>query len=225
MKKLFSDQIYDVLNFDGGFIVVYRRGESDDKVVISYKSVMLETGVVSQRTRDDYEYIKFGDIHSGLKFEGADFITCNCVKLENGNLFIVTKNGDAAIMDNDGITQWQGTIRYKDCGPSGVACHGHTLWASFSERNALVRFNLRTMREELRIGGSNDSSFLGPEGLSIDERRGVLSVCNSRGNNILEVNVKSYTVQEKAVFDEPVHQYMQIEGREFVLLDSGLYIL
>lgn len=225
MKKVFSDYIYDILGFDGGFMVVYRRGERDGKVVVSYKSVMMETGVVSQRTKDDYEFIKFGDIHSSFEFKGADFITCNCVKMDNDNLFIVTQSGDAAIIDNDGNTQWQGIIRYKDCGPAAVVRLGHTLWASFPERNALVRFNLRTMREELRIGGSNDSSFAGPKGLWIDEHRGTLLVCNSKGNNILEVNVKTYTVQEKAVFDEPVHQYMQVEGKEFVLLDSGLYLL
>ena len=56
LKKLFSEQIYDVLSYETGFIVVYRRPEIEDKVVVSYKSVSLENGVVSQRTRADYEY-------------------------------------------------------------------------------------------------------------------------------------------------------------------------
>ena len=84
---------------------------------------------------------------------------------------------------------------------------------------------MNTMREELRIGGSNDSSFMGPEGLWIDEEQGKLIVCNSGANNLLEVNMKTYTVAEKATFDEPVHKYLKIGTREFVVLDSGLYLL
>lgn len=225
MKKLFSDEIYDVLPYEGGFMVVYRRKEVQDRIVISYKSVSLESGVVSQRTRADYEYIKFGERARSLEFEGAQFITSRCTVIDNDRLFVVMPDGNAKILDKDGYTEWEGTVRYKDCGPSSVAHHGHTLWASFADRNALIRFNLRTMREELRIGGSNDSSFAGPDGLCVNEPEGQLMVCNAKANNLLEVNMKTYTVHERAVFEEPVHRYMRIEGKEFVLLDSGLYLL
>lgn len=225
MKKLFSDDIYDILEFDGGFIVVYRRSEVEDKFVVSYKSVRLENGVVSQRTRADYEYIKFCGIDPGFEPQSGEFITCSCAKLENGSIFVVSKAGEAKVIDSNGNTEWQGTIRYKDCGPSSIAHHGHTLWASFSERNALIRFNLRTMREELRIGGSNDSSFSGPEGLWLNEPEGQLVVCNAKANNILEVNIKTYTVRERAAFDEPVHRYLRVGNKEFAVLSSGLYLL
>lgn len=225
MKKLFSDDIYDILDFDGGFIVVYRRNEVEDKIVVSYKSVRLDDGTVSSRTRADYEFIKFGEVYPKVGLQSSEFITCSCAKLDGGGVFIVTKEGDAKIVDRDGFTEWQGTIRYKDCGPSAVAHEGHTLWASFPDRNALIRFNLRTMREELRIGGSNDSSFSGPKGLWINEPEGQLVVCNSKARNILEVNMKTYTVRERASFDEPVHRYIRVDGREFAVLDSGLYLL
>lgn len=225
VKKLFSDYIYDILDFEDGFIVVYRRNEIEDKVVVSYKSVELQSGMVSQRTRADYEYIKFGNVAPTDELKPSEAITCSCVKLENGSIFVVTKDGDAKIYDSDGVTEWQGTIRYKDCGPSAIAHHGHTLWASFTERNALIRFNLRTMREELRIGGSNDSSFSGPEGLWIDASNDQLVVCNSKEHNILEVNMKTYIVRERAAFDEPVHRYVRIGSKELAVLDSGLYLL
>lgn len=225
MKKLFSDEIYDILEADEGFIVVYRHSEVEDKVIVSYKSVNTETGVVSQRTRTDYEYVKFAGIDPNFDPQSSKFITCSCAVLEDGGIFVVSKNGDARVIDADGNTSWQGTIKYKDCGPSSVAYYGHTLWASFSERNSLIRFNLRTMREELRIGGSNDSSFSGPEGLWINEPEGQLIVCNSKANNILEVNIKTYTVRERAVFDEPVHKYLRVGNKEFAVLDSGLYLM
>ena len=225
VKKLFSDKIYDILEVGNGFIVVYRRPEIDDKVVVSYKSVSLENGVVTKRIKADYEFVKFGPNYSTVNFQVDNFITSSCVELDGGRLFIVSKSGDAKIVEPNGCTEWQGTIRYKDFGPSAIAHFGHTLWASFSEKNALIRFNLRTMREELRIGGSNDSSFSAPEGMWIDQPAGKLLVCNSTGNNLLEVDMKTYTVMERAVFEEPVHKYLRIGEREFVVLDSGLYLL
>ena len=225
MKKLFSDEIYDILDFEGGFIVVYRRNEVEDKIVVSYKSVLLNSGVVSQRTRTDYQFVKFGDLDPTGEFKSGEFITCSTAKLENGSLFVVTKNGDAKIFDSDGIVEWKGTIKYKECGPASIAHSGHTLWASFPKRNALIRFNLRTMREELRIGGSNDSSFNSPEGLWINEKDGQLIVCNAGSHNLLEVNMKTYTVRERAVFDEPVHRYLHLDNKELAVLDSGLYLL
>lgn len=225
MKQLFSEQIYDILEVEHGFIVVYKRAEVEDKVVVSYKSVSLEDGVVTQRTRADYEYVKYGENFSAATFNSGNFVNNSCVKLENGRLFAVSVDGEAKIIDNEGNTEWEGTIRYKGSGPSSIAGYGHTLWASFADKNALIRFNLRTMREELRIGGSADSAFSKPKGMWVDEPAGKLIVCNAEGKNILEVNMKTYTVVERAVFDEPVHKYLRIGDKEFVILESGLYML
>ncbi len=225
VKKLFSEQIFDILSYESGFIIVYRRPEIEDKVAVSFRSVSLENGVVSQRTKSDYEFIKFGENHTNANFKVGNFVTSSCVKLPNGNVFVVSDEGEARILDPEGYIEWQGTIRYKECGPASIAHHGHTLWASFPERNALIRFNLRTMREELRIGGSADSSFAGPKGLWVNEAEDKLIVCNEKANNILEVNMKTYTVHERASFEEPVHKYVKIGKNELVVLDSGLYLL
>ena len=225
MKQLFAEQIYDILEVEQGFIVVYKRAEIENKVVVSYKSVSLDNGVVTQRTRADYDFVKYGDYASKLAFKSGNFVTNNCIKLEDGRTFAASTDGEAKILDKDGYTEWEGTIRYKESGPSSVAAYGHTLWVAFAERNALVRFNLRTMREELRIGGSTDSAFSGPKGLWVDELQGKLIVCNSKGNNILEVNMKTYTVVERATFNEPVYKYLRIGNNEFVILRSGLYLL
>ncbi len=225
MKKLFSEKIYDILPVDNGFIFVYRRPEVENMIAVSYKSVSLDNGVVTQRSRGEYEFVKYGERPEGAGYAIGNSVLCNCVTLDNGNLFIVSPKGEAKMVGADGLIQWEGTIRYKDCGPSAIAHFGHTLWASFAEKNALIRFNLRTMREELRIGGSADSSFSYPEGIWINDHTGKLIICNSKARNLLEVDVKTYTVEEKAVFDEPVHKYLCIDNREIVVLDSGLYLL
>lgn len=225
MKKLFSERIYDFLETPDGFMVVYRRPEFEDKVVVSYKSVSIDDGIVTQRTRADYEYIKFGEKHKAPALGCGNFITCSCVKLDDDRIFVVAEDGEAMILDAESNVEWQGSVKYKEQGPTAIAHHGHTLWASFSEKNALIRFNLRTMREELRIGGSNDSSFSAPEGMWVDAQSEKLLVCNNKAQNILEVNMRTYTVIEYAVFDEPVHKYLRIGNRELTVLDSGLYLL
>ena len=37
--------------------------------------------------------------------------------------------------------------------------------------------------------------------------------------------MRTYTVVEYAVFDEPVHKYLRIGNKELAVLDSGLYLL
>lgn len=225
MKKLFSEQIFDIVETSDGFMIVYRRPEFEDKTVVSYKSVSIEDGVVTQRTRADYEFVKYGDKSKVPQFENGNFITCSCVKLDDDRVFVVAPDGEAMILDADNNVEWQGSIKYKEQGPTAIVNFGHTLWASFSDKNALIRFNLRTMREELRIGGSNDSSFSGPEGMWVDPQNEKLFVCNNKAQNILEVNMRTYTVVEYAVFDEPVHKYLRIGNKELAVLDSGLFLL
>lgn len=225
MKKLFGGKIFDILETEDGFLVVYQKGVTEDKVIVAYKAISIENGSVSPKTRFDYETLKYGEFHGEVNIEIGNFITCNCVKLENDRVFVVSPEGDAKIYDDVGNTEWEGTIRYKESGPSAVASVGHTLWASFAEKNALIRFNLRTMREELRIGGSHDSSFSSPSGLWIDPEMDKLMVCNRDAMNLLEVNLKTYTVVERAKFDEPINFYIKVGAKELVVLDSGLYLI
>ncbi len=225
MKQLFKEQVFDILEVENGFIVVYKKDEVDGKYIVSYKSVSLDNGVVTQRTKTDYDFIKYGEHSAVINFKTGNFITNNCVKLDDGRIFAVSVEGEAVIIGADGKCEWQGTVRYKHCGPSAIASSGQILWASFAEKNALIRFNLGTMREELRIGGSADSAFSKPKGIWIDEPSGRLFVCNAEGKNILTVNMKSYAVAEHASFEEPVYKYIKIANKEFVILQSGLYLL
>ena len=81
------------------------------------------------------------------QFENGNFITCSCVKLDDDRAFVVAPDGEAMILDADNNVEWQGSIKYKEQGPTAIVNFGHTLWASFSDKNALIRFNLRTMTE------------------------------------------------------------------------------
>lgn len=86
----------------------------------------------------------------------------------------------------------------------------------------LLRYNLSTMREELRIGG-NKSPFSRPEGLFVEGDS--VMVCNSGSSKLIQVDLNSYSVFEYEDFEEPIHQYVQVGDCRFAVLDSGLYLI
>ena len=78
------------------------------------------------------------------------------------------------------------------------------------------------MRVELRIGGKS-SPFSTPKNIFIDGN--CAYVCNNSTNNITKVNLENYSVEEHCAFEEGVHSFVKSGKYEFVLLDSGLYLL
>jgi hypothetical protein len=86
----------------------------------------------------------------------------------------------------------------------------------------MVRYNLSTMREELRIGG-NKSPFNNPKSLFIEDS--CVTVCNHGSKKLTQVNLESYTTLDGEEFEEPVKQYIKADKYRFVLLDSGVYMI
>jgi len=225
MNKVFNSDAMSMYPLPKGFIIIAKKSTTADKLIVSYKLISFENGTMSPITKSVYQLAKFGNNFKTYEMQVPNYVTCKTANLDNQRMFVVTPEGSAKIMDHNGYVQWKGTMKYKGFGPSDIAVLGATMWASFPENNALIRFNLRTMREELRIGGSNDSAFNHPKGLWINKDSNTMLVCNTGANSILEVNLKSYTVYEYAKFEEPVHQYMKVLSNEIVLLDSGIYKL
>ena len=86
----------------------------------------------------------------------------------------------------------------------------------------LLRFNIASMREELRIGG-NVSPLSAPTDIFVD---GDCAVVSSSGDKkLIKIDLNSYTVKDYKEFEEPVYSYKKVRGFELVLLESGLYLL
>lgn len=223
MKRIYGQDAIHMLPLPSGFIIATRQNVYDDKVVVAYKMVSLENNSINPVTRNVYQLAKFGNNFKLYEKQLRDYLNCKTVALSDRRLFAVYPDGNAKVLDADAKLEWKGSLKYKEFGPADAVAFGHTLWASFPESNALIRFNLRTMREELRIGGGAGSAFSSPDGLWINDEN--MLVCNPDSNKILEVNLRSYTVYDYAEFDEPVHQYIKVNSNEFVLLNSGVYRL
>lgn len=226
MKSIYGEGALSLLPLENGFLIVTKEDENTDMISVGYKLVDFSNYTMSPVPKSIYQQAKFGENYKAFELQVGNYVTCKTVVLPNGNVFSVNTDGEAKVMDSNGYVEWQGTIKYNDRAPADIALHNNNIWASYPHSNALLRFNLRTMREELRVGGSkNDSAFDKPEGLWVNEETEKLLICNAGNNKILELDIKNYTVYEYAEFDEPVHEYINIKSNEMVLLNSGVYKL
>ena len=118
---------------------------------------------------------------------------------------------------------WSGKLTHKGNPMTAAAVDGNSLWCSYKDSGIVIRYNLRTMRDELRLGGGRNPVITGPKGLYIQD--GCMRVCDVDNCKIFEIDLSSYSMSVYREFDEPVHQYIKIRAYEFALLDSGIYML
>ena len=86
----------------------------------------------------------------------------------------------------------------------------------------MLRFNILTMREELRIGGVK-TPFANPKHLFV--QNDIATVSNPDSNKLINVNLLNYESVQFKEFTEPVYAYVKIKDTEFVAMESGLYTL
>ncbi len=222
MKKIFDGKIYEMLPKTDGILFPYQKAVIDQGDVVWYKMFSLENTSLSDVSETIYWNIKFGSNYTVALDVCSNFVTEKAIMLPNGRLFLVNDNGQIFVIDPDGMINIGGELKYRESAPSAIAYYKNNIWASFKDNNVLIRFNINTMRAELRIGGKT-SPFDAPEDIFIDQENAY--VCNSGSNKIVKINLESYTTEDYYGFEEPVHSYVKSEKCEFVLLDSGLYII
>lgn len=222
MKKIFSGEVYDVLPSSNGIIFSYHKDDLDDAVLVSYKMVSFDTGRMTDVARNIYLITKFGSNYKSVVPSCDNFVLAKAILLTGGKVFLLSADGTAKLIDVDGTPVWTGSMVYKTYTPSDIVLYNNALWASYSECNALLRYNLSTMREELRIGGNN-SPFDKPRSLFIEDNS--VFVSNYGSQKLTQVNLNTYSVFDYQTFEEPVRQYVKAGDNRFVVLESGLYLI
>ena len=222
MKQVFAGNVFDMVKKPDGLVFSYLEEVVDGDFYVKYKMVDSKTGAVSDILKNVYLIAKFGSNYkAALKLIG-NHITVRSINLPSGKLFLCDREngGNCFLLDGFGSVLWTGPIRYRDNAPSDIALYGNCIWASFASNNVLIRFNLATMREELRIGGTR-SPFDAPRGVFIEGNTAVVS--NSGSNRLTKVNLDTYAVEQYCEFSRGVRSYINVEGNEYVLLEDGIY--
>ena len=222
MKQIFAGEIFEILPISNGIIFSYCKEKIDDNILVAYKMISFDTGRFSDIAKNVYLITKFGNNYKSVVALCDNYITVKSMLLPNGKIFLLQADGCALLIDNDTTPIWSGSIRYKGFAPSDIVLHNDALWASYSECNVLLRYNLTTMREELRIGGVK-SPFNKPKKIFLEGDEAI--VCNQDSQKLVQINLNTFSVSELENFEEAVYQYVKIADNRFVLLESGLYII
>lgn len=222
MKKIFDGKIYEILPKTDGIIFSYQKAVVDDGEVVWFKMLSVENSTMTDVGKNIYWNLKFGSNYPAAVKVCENFVSVKSLILPNGRLLLCCENGQVFIIDADGMINIAGELKYRDQAPTDIAFYKNSVWASFADTNVLMRFNINTMRAELRIGGKS-SPFDCPKNIFIEDR--IAFVCNGGTNNIVKVDLENYSVEEHLRFEEPVHAYVKSGNYEFVLLDSGLYVM
>jgi hypothetical protein len=165
---------------------------------------------------------KYGSNYKAIIKHAENYITTKSIVLPNGKVFMLLTDGTAKLVDIDSTIIWQGKFNYRTFNASDFIVHKNSIWACFADCDVLLRYNLNTMREELRIGG-NKSPFSKPRSMFLDGDCAI--VCNRGSQNLVKVNLENYIVLEDDSFPEEVLQYIKVDIYRFVILKSGLYMI
>lgn len=220
MKKLFDGEIYEVVPQGSGVVFSYRKNLIDEKILVAYKMISIDTGLMTDVAKNIYLLSKFGSNYRTAVMQCNNYITSKALVLPSGKIFLCSDSGRTSLIDSDGTALWTGELKYKGLSPADIAIHKNALWACYSEAGVLLRFNLSTMREELRIGGTR-SPFSRPRDIFVDGDNAIVSCTGS--NKLLSVDLNSYTVTEYKQLPEPVYSFVKVKGFDFYLTETGLY--
>lgn len=222
MKNVFSGKVYEMIEKPDGIVFSHLEEVLKDGLFIKYKMLDTITGSITDIAKNVYLLAKFGsNYRPAVKF-ADNHITVKAINLPSGKLLLCDKSGNCRLLDGDGSVLWTGGIMYRDMPPSDIALYNNCVWACFTDSNVLIRFNLATMREELRIGGKS-SPFSGPRGIFVEGNTAIIS--NLGSNSLTKVNLDTYTVEPYYEFDQSVRSYIKVGSCEFVLLKDGIYSL
>lgn len=223
MERLFEGKVYEILPLSNGIIFSYLRDELQIGDYVEYKMISFDNRRLSNVVKSTYMLAKFGMDSNQIGRVCENYITVKALILPGGKLFLVEPDGKAQLVDSDASIIWTGELCYRSQKPSDIALVGNALWVTYPDCDAVLKYNLSTMREELRIGGIN-SQLGGPcDIFTLDDENIIVS--NRKAKKLIKININNYTVEELETFTEPVYQYIEVADHRFVVLESGLYKL
>ena len=222
MKQIHSGEIYEILPITNGIIFSYKKDDVNNKVIVAYKMISFTGGQYTDIAKNIYLLTKFGSNYKSVTEHFENYITVKSLLLPNGKVFLLYPDGKAKLLDLDASEIWSGDLLYRGAAPTDIKLHNNALWATYAQHNVLVKFNLNTMRAEIRLGNKK-GPFNSPKDIFIEGDCAFIS--NSGSNKLIQVNLNTYDVLDYENFEEPVYQYLCVDDNKIVILESGLYLI
>lgn len=223
MIKVVSLDILDLIGFPSGILFVLKENQDSESVKVSFYSFDSKTKSIASVTKNAYLLTKFGSSFAPIAKQLGDYVSCDAAKLWNGQTFVIYSTGEVGIFDIQGNIVKTSDLSYRGSPARDVAVENNYIWCVVPEQNLIIKYSLLQNRVIMRIGGDNSNTFSNP--VAVTEYNGYLYVCNRDSQKIKRVKLSNYSVEDYKEFDEPVYKYVRIENDEYVILESGVYLL
>lgn len=223
MKKIIDFDAYGLLPVEGGFLYIKTETTPDGKVKGGFYGCDAQSSRQELIKKWAYFESKFGPAYMEISSQITDYLTCDTGFLSNNHTVVLYPDGDLGIFNSKGVAVWTGELKYNGEPVRGVAVDGKNFWSVVPELNAVICYATDEKRVQMRIGGGKSTAFLHP--VDIVRYNDNLYICNEGSNKVRTISLNNYAVNDYLEFDEPVKKYFLAGGKEFALLNSGLYEL
>ncbi|MBE6728624.1 MAG: hypothetical protein E7568_00130 [Ruminococcaceae bacterium] len=223
MTKVFEGDVLHIIPADNRIIVAYAEEREATQMTVAFKMIPFDNTESTNVAKNIYQLSKFGANYRSFCIQVQNYFTCKNIILKSEKMLVLEQDGTVELLDTDASFLWAGKLLYKNSSPSSIAIFESKLWATFPEHNVLVRYNINTMREELRIGGGVSSPFANPCDIFVKDNFAYIS--NPGSLQILKVDLNTYSLEVFEEFTAPVKQYLEIENHRFAVMDDGVYKL
>lgn len=222
MKKIFNADILDIFMTETGFIYSCKEMHGGRETA-SFFSYDERNDDFTRITVTDYITAKYGENGFYFSKQLGDFVTCNLHRINSTTNIAAYDNGTIKVFDNNGIISDRFKVTYNGSPAVSPEPIGKDLWMAVPEENTIINYSLQYKRIEFRIGSVTEKTFSHPTGLTAFNNR--LYVCNASSFKIREVGLETFNITDYHIFTEPVYKYIRTDDKEYVILQSGFYVL
>lgn len=223
MKKISSTDIFDLIPFKSGFIYVKKAELENGSFKLKFYGYDVKKMENAPITKSVYLLSKFGSSFNIIAEKLGDYASCDAGILPNKYVSVVYPTGEMGLFDEKAALIWTGDLQYKGSPVQSLAVDGNNIWCCVPKLNSIINYSIVNKKVSMRIGSENSTAFSNP--ISVVKYDDELFVVNKDSCKVRIVSLNDYSVRDFRLFDEPVLKYIRTNGKEVVLLESGIYIL
>ncbi|MCM1544946.1 MAG: hypothetical protein NC110_06565 [Ruminococcus sp.] len=223
MESVFSGEILNITPFKKGFVFATKAETDDGRLVANFYGYDAINDKFTHIKKSVFLKVKFGYEYEDIAKQLGDYVSCDIGFLADNKIMAIFPNGEYNIFNPDGSLNVSSQLTYHGASVCDIAVDGQYIWCAVPDENAIIKYSPREGRILLRVGGGETTAFEKPCAVTL--MGNTLYICNQASRKIRTLNTQTNSVRDYRVFNEKVYKYINVMGREFVWLRSGLYVL
>lgn len=223
MENVFSGEILNITPFKNGFVFAAKGQSADGRMVANFYGYDAVNDKFSHIKKRIFLKVKFGYEYEEIAEQLGDYVSCDVGVLNDNKIMTIFPNGEYNIFNTDGTLNVSSLLTYHGSPVCDIAVDGAYVWCAVPGENAIIKYSPREGRILLRVGGGETTAFERP--CAVNLMGNSLYICNQASKKIRTLNIATNSVRDYRVFNEKVYKYINLGSKEFVWLQSGLYLL